>query len=515
MWSRRGRRRFGHVAGREYGFEVGRSAESRVAAPAFTLGYGPRYPTRAWTGVLIGVAVGGFVALLLNLPPKLILTGIAAVLLPSAAILSRSPTRVIWFLLVLSIPIHVDLEVMSHPEHYTGARSFYLDAVTLLAASLACVAALRVLARRDRIEFIPSPIWVALAIYLLLAAATIPASAAPLLGSMEVLRMSEEFLLVLVVSHLVRTRRDVVFLVIAMLGIAFGETLLAMVQFGSGRFVNLSFIGGAVSTLTEEFGRGEYHRVAGTFLHPALFGSYLVVHLSLAMALLFAVRRGAARLALGTVFLLCFVSLILTFSRIEWAGFAAAATAVVVMAARARLLTRREFAWLIGIAALLVGVTLLFSGLIVGRIFQSNPANLAERVNSYREAWQLFTAHPLRGVGLNNYMEAIAGFPGAGADPIPVHNFFLLVLAETGMPGLLAFVGLLVAIAWEGRRCLSVPDPLVRAIAIGLLGGMVAFLVDFFSTFTLRFSAMSTLFWFAVGLLVAIRASGRHWEASV
>jgi O-antigen ligase len=441
-----------------------------------------------------------------------VLTGLAAILIPSAAILSRNPTRFFWFLLLVSIPVHVDLEIMSHPEHYAGARSFYLDAVTMVAAGLVCFALVRVLARRERIEWVRSPVWPALLLYFLVAAISIPGSPAPLLGSMELLRMGEELLLVFAVGHLLRSREDIVFIVVAMLAIMLGESLLGLLQFASDRFVNLSFIGGAATTMVDEFGRQAHHRVAGTYLHPVLFGSYLATHLSLIVALLCAARGVAQRWSLLGLFVAGLVALVLTFSRAGWISFAVASVSVVVLAARSGLLSRKQMGFLFGVGSVLALVGLCFSGLIYSRLFESNPANLSARFASFQDAWLMFLAHPLTGVGLNNYVEAIPSLYGTTADGIPAHNYFLLTLAETGATGLIAFLLLLGAIAWEGRRSLSVSDPLMRAIAVGLLGAIIAYLVDLMGGFALRFSAMSTLFWFLVGLLIAARACDARSE---
>ena len=82
------------------------------------------------------------------------------------------------------------------------------------------------------------------------------------------------------------------------------------------------------------------------------------------------------------------------------------------------------------------------------------------------------TAHPWLGVGLGNYEAAYPDFrlifwrfPLGHA-----HNFYLNVLAETGIFGLIAFGTtwlLIVGFTWRAR---AHPDPQAHLLAAGLLG---------------------------------------------
>ena len=137
--------------------------------------------------------------------------------------------------------------------------------------------------------------------------------------------------------------------------------------------------------MVDEFGRQSHHRVAGTYRHPVLFGCYLAVHLSLVIALLCAVRGAVQRSAVVGLLVVGVVALVLTFSRAGWTSFAVASVSVVVLAARTGLLSRRQIGWLLGVGAVLALVGLSFSGLIYSRLFESNPANLSERIHTRPE----------------------------------------------------------------------------------------------------------------------------------
>jgi O-antigen ligase len=97
---------------------------------------------------------------------------------------------------------------------------------------------------------------------------------------------------------------------------------------------------------------------------------------------------------------------------------------------------------------------------------------LVERLAHWQAAVNMATEHPWLGVGFGNYEVAYPmyrlinwKFPLGHA-----HNYYLNVLAETGIIGLISYCVLwtgLLLFTWQARKH---PDPLARLIAIGLLG---------------------------------------------
>ena len=77
-----------------------------------------------------------------------------------------------------------------------------------------------------------------------------------------------------------------------------------------------------------------------------------------------------------------------------------------------------------------------------------------ERVEGLREAWMLIKKHPVLGVGMGNYTQAVARELRPG-QPLysyqPAHNVFLLIWAELGIVGLFLFVTVLYCIARQAK----------------------------------------------------------------
>ncbi len=104
----------------------------------------------------------------------------------------------------------------------------------------------------------------------------------------------------------------------------------------------------------------------------------------------------------------------------------------------------------------------------------------AGRAETWRRALRVIRDHPLTGIGFDTLFPVIhARYPTfllpAGQDVTHAHNFFLQVALDLGLPGLLAFLWLLVAwvrMVWQVRQ--RAVSPAYRALALGLLCGGAA-----------------------------------------
>ncbi|MFN2492919.1 MAG: O-antigen ligase family protein [Pyrinomonadaceae bacterium] len=144
-------------------------------------------------------------------------------------------------------------------------------------------------------------------------------------------------------------------------------------------------------------------------------------------------------------------------------------------------------------------------------------------------AWEMFRAHPVLGVGANNYEVA---FPWARAQfsqshpnsPLIslneqlltqyAHNEYVQILAELGSIGLVIFLGFSAALAlmlwWAIRRA---RQPI---LALGCGAGLLAFAVSSgASAFSFRWIGSSLMFFFAAGLVSHFAANGQHSPTAI
>jgi tetratricopeptide (TPR) repeat protein len=101
----------------------------------------------------------------------------------------------------------------------------------------------------------------------------------------------------------------------------------------------------------------------------------------------------------------------------------------------------------------------------------------SNRYDFYRVALDEFIAHPLVGIGADNFQQQYLAHGRSLETPRYPHSVELRTLAQTGLVGsLLAIVGLGAALM-AGARALRGADPLARSVAAAALGGFAYWVV--------------------------------------
>ena len=114
-----------------------------------------------------------------------------------------------------------------------------------------------------------------------------------------------------------------------------------------------------------------------------------------------------------------------------------------------------------------------------GTDFDASNYALVERVAHWQAALRMATDRPWLGFGLGSYEEIyddyrLANWPESLGH---AHNFYLNMLAETGIIGFFAYIALTLLIlkwSWQAREH---PDPLARLLSIGVFGSWLYFCV--------------------------------------
>jgi putative inorganic carbon (HCO3(-)) transporter len=227
---------------------------------------------------------------------------------------------------------------------------------------------------------------------------------------------------------------------------------------------------------------------SGGPLSPNFFGEALVAGAVLAVYLALAARSRRERSTAVAAAAVMLVAVVYTQSR---GAFVAVAVAALVVAR----LRRVPLPTLVATATALVvfGILVLpvevkdrigeLGGLASSRISATSDSSLRGRASENLAALEMFRAHPLLGVGPNNFELAYPGYAQhLGLDQRPelraAHSLYLESLAETGVIGSVAFFGLLgaaVRCALRARRMAS--DRTRVLLAEGALVALVTFLV--------------------------------------
>ncbi len=130
----------------------------------------------------------------------------------------------------------------------------------------------------------------------------------------------------------------------------------------------------------------------------------------------------------------------------------------------------------------------------------------AQRWEIQQVGWDIFTDHPIFGVGLGGYKAANAVY-ASGLGARDTHNTYLNVAAELGLPGLALWIAMFVSVFRSGRRIAAVAADQVWGGAVWVRRGLAGFLVaGVFGTYAyLSFPYLiAAVLWSAL----AVRSSG-------
>jgi len=281
-------------------------------------------------------------------------------------------------------------------------------------------------------------------------------------------------------------------------------------------------------------------QVFGLFGNVNYFAEYLIVPLPLAISLFFAARNKTSKILLLVGILAMGGSLILTFTRGSYLAIGISSIFIffLYLTSRGKGFIKEHKKIFIFILALIILVTFLFvlpnplnePGTVISKIkgrisisqFTSG-SSLKRREAIWGFTILIIKDHPLLGSGLGtfkynslNYQaqffdqgENRSLYPYGIADK--VHNEYLQLGAEIGILGLGIFLWLIITCFNYGIKLLKrLKDKYKQGIIIGLMGGVVAVLIDAIFGFPLHLPATLVLFWLFIGLIVSLNHSENH-----
>lgn len=231
--------------------------------------------------------------------------------------------------------------------------------------------------------------------------------------------------------------------------------------------------------------------VTASFSHYNAFGGYLVVVLSLVIALLLGEDRFSYKT--GALLILSMFStsaIMLTFSRGSW--LATALTFVFIC-----IFSRKDFKWLAPVF-LMVIIMFLFPIFQERLLLTFKLGGDSDRFRYWLAALKMINDHPFFGTGVGTFMANFSKYlPGCNVSY--AHNCYLQIWAETGIFSLISFIFFIVTLICSGlKKFIASRDFLL----LGLLSGALGFLVHSFFDTNLYSLRLAILFWVWAGLIV-------------
>jgi O-antigen ligase len=293
------------------------------------------------------------------------------------------------------------------------------------------------------------------------------------LASTTVSRYALNLILVPIVFAAIRTRRDVI---------------LLLVVFVAGTLVSAGY--GMLKQAQRPPSAGSLERLYGAGVDANVLAALLIAGAVLALGLALIARRspGARLAALGAA-AVCGASVVFTVSRSGMVSLAAAIVAGLLLAGHGRRL--QAFGAALVLTVVVVTYFAAFAPVAATKRI-TTPETGSGREDLWRVGWRMAEANPVRGVGAGNFPVASIHYllrPGTVLRddyivqvPKVAHNIYLGTLAELGVIGLGLFCGILAfalscaaraARAFEARGDRDM-GTLSRAVLIALLAILTA-----------------------------------------
>ena len=187
--------------------------------------------------------------------------------------------------------------------------------------------------------------------------------------------------------------------------------------------------------------RAESGRAFGPFLLPADLGIYVAMLLPLTACGLLCEKRRVRRGIVGAALLTQMAAL--AASRSYGAVLSLLVSALVLLPA-----SRIDGKFRIWAGFATTGLTATLGLFLLRGTESLSPLTL--RLDNWRAAWQIFTDHPISGVGLGTFGDAYARWltPGMN-ETVFAHNSYLQVAAEGGLPAAVAVLGGVGIVLWR------------------------------------------------------------------
>jgi len=459
-----------------------------------------------------GVAYGLLYILSTGLPMVWTILLLFAMLMPCIALLTGSPKRFLLGLLILFIPINVDKNFFLHSEHTGGAVGLSISIWEISLFFLIIMWCYEVAIKRERkFDFLPQfsiPIFCLIGISLL----SMINSFSTTLSIFEIIQLVKMYLLFFYIAHCIKTEGELRYILLILFSVFCLENVFGLFQYVSERSFDLAVLGGGEEKFATKFVTETAFRIPGTFGDSNIFGSYLAMILSVVLSFSF-YKRSLSKLFCSFLFIIGTIVLILTLSRGAWLGFLGSIVMVLFLL-HTKIDIKLKTIFRVGVFFLIIALLFFnFREIILLRIYGEDYGSALSRITMMRIAYEMIKANLFLGVGINNYSEVMANYDPTGLTFVyfqPVHNVYLQIAAEMGIPGLCAFLWFLFVLYRKALRNIMKTNDFISHLRIGVVGGITALLLHSMVNNGSLGDDIFILFWFFAGLLVAtIRVSSK------
>jgi putative inorganic carbon (HCO3(-)) transporter len=455
--------------------------------------------------LMCGTTLGFFmVTFFLFLPNTFATFFTVAMIVPLIIVIMGDTKRFLMAILVICLPITVTM-TLNATEHISGAAGYMVSVFDVALGALYLIWLIDILRKKSmKVNFFPK-ISIPAFFLILMGAVSMAFARFPDLSRFELIEVVKMYFCFLYLANNIKNKRDVQLVVLfLLLGLAL-EGVLGFLQHRYGDPYWPTTLGGTKKI--------QGSRIYGTWRSYNDFAWYLGLVMPLSFSILFSKIKPIYKFLCGLIFFLSAGSLMWTNSRGGWISFGAGALFVsicVFSKIKGKTGLIKTFGWIMIVAIFISPLYPRLSEKFFVRFGGEDRGSAESRLPQFKVAYSIIKDNPLVGVGINNYTEVMDDYDTTPEGirtytPHAVHNIFLHIGAEMGVFGLIAFMLLICAIFVEGMKHILSNDDFAAYAVIGMLGGIIAFLVHGLADTANIGGKLYMFVWFFTGMIYGIR----------
>lgn len=247
-------------------------------------------------------------------------------------------------------------------------------------------------------------------------------------------------------------------------------------------------------------------RVYSILTSPNIMGSLMTLAAPVTVAFAFTAKNIKKKIIFGFLALMMISSLVFTFSRGAWIGFAAAVGVYVLLKDKRMIIPAVIFAVIVVLAVPSVGNRIAY--MLSPEYIESSLKG--GRLVRWITGLEILKTSPLIGIGLGEFGGAVAMNHGlerlVGIDVVKtfyMDNYYLKIAVESGIIGFLSFVILMYSVFISSVRTIIITkDKIVKELEIGILSGLSGVIIHNWVENVFETPLMATLFWLLAAVMM-------------
>ena len=324
-----------------------------------------------------------------------------------------------------------------------------------------------------------------------------------LYGSFDLFELLISGLLFVYAASEISERRLRMVIIMLMI-ITFIEAVFAIAQNLTGSTLGLEVFG-ARQYIKGYLGLITLSRVTGTFGHPSNLAEFFDMMLPLTVSMLFYPMKRNLKLLLLAGVVVGFMGIGITYSRGGIVSTVLLSGLVFLIHFCRRLGVARGLFTSAALGVVLIIMILVIPNPLQKGLFRTEYETALGRIPLMQVAFKMIRANPWFGVGLNNYVPVAVNYDFTPQQlttswDTAVHNGYLFIAGEIGIPGLVFFLALLASVVIAFLPAMRSPDPLIFCGGLGIIAGLAAYLLHWFTDLAPWTTAY--VLWFLLGLAV-------------